>query len=164
MSEPAHNSAVLDAQAEKFLTHLATDRGASNLMQRNCRQDTDHKPAAMLGLDADPTGPIGTDYTGLAPGGSADESGVSRERPGEVHIRCRGGTRPCAQYLCSQFVCPVARWNLGRDAQVTRKLGSLRSGGPLPPGARGISRTMTGTRTRMKPKVATTPLQPGMGQ
>lgn len=38
MSEPAPKTTRLDSQAEKFLTHLATDRGASVYTQRNYRQ------------------------------------------------------------------------------------------------------------------------------
>ena len=37
MSEPSKKPVALDAQAEKFLTHLATDRGASVYTQRNYR-------------------------------------------------------------------------------------------------------------------------------
>lgn len=37
MTEPEKHSATLDAQAERFLTHLATDRGASVYTQRNYR-------------------------------------------------------------------------------------------------------------------------------
>ena len=37
MSEPTTKTVTLDAQAEKFLTHLATDRGASIYTQRNYR-------------------------------------------------------------------------------------------------------------------------------
>ena len=37
MSEPVKKPAALDAQAEKFLTHLATDRDASIYTQRNYR-------------------------------------------------------------------------------------------------------------------------------
>lgn len=38
MSPPAHSATTLDAQPEKFLTHLAADRGASIYTQRNYRQ------------------------------------------------------------------------------------------------------------------------------
>jgi len=37
MSDPEKKTATLDAQAERFLTHLATDRGASVYTQRNYR-------------------------------------------------------------------------------------------------------------------------------